>query len=117
MPHPALTPEIIERLAREIRAAGGREVNFAADVAEDGVITAVRVLARGTADRVLALPGAFARGQMMLHNHPDGVLEPSQADLHVAAALHDAGVGFGIISNDGAVHRAYSGRTARCTAC
>ncbi|HEU4569974.1 MAG TPA: helicase C-terminal domain-containing protein [Gemmatimonadales bacterium] len=102
MPHPALTPEIIERLAREIRAAGGREVNFAADVAEDGVITAVRVLARGTADRVLALPGAFARGQMMLHNHPDGVLEPSQADLHVAAALHDAGVGFGIISNDGA---------------
>jgi ATP-dependent DNA helicase DinG len=37
---------------------------------------------------------------MLLHNHPSGELEPSQADLSVAARLHDAGVGFGIVSND-----------------
>ena len=34
---------------------------------------------------------------MVLHNHPSGVLEPSPADLHVAARLHDGGVGFGIL--------------------
>jgi ATP-dependent DNA helicase DinG len=36
---------------------------------------------------------------MLLHNHPSGVLEPSVADLNVAAQLHDAGVGFGILNN------------------
>ena len=37
---------------------------------------------------------------MLLHNHPSGLLEPSDADLAVAARLHDGGVGFGIIDND-----------------
>src|SRR5690349_2025763 len=101
VPHRMLSPAITAFLAREIHGAGGREVNFAAEVDGDGLISAVRVLARGTADRVLALPGAFERGQMMLHNHPNGVLEPSQADLHVAASLADMGVGFGIINNAG----------------
>ena len=101
MPHRLLPPAITAHLAREIADARGREVNFAAEVDADGVITAVRVLARGTADRVLALPGAFEPGQMMLHNHPNGILSPSQADLHVAASLADLGVGFGIINNDG----------------
>jgi ATP-dependent DNA helicase DinG len=99
--HPLLSPAITKALATAIHGAGGREVNFAAEVAPDGTISAVRVLARGTADRVLALAGAFERGQMMLHNHPNGILEPSQADLHVAHALAEMGVGFGIISNDG----------------
>jgi len=37
---------------------------------------------------------------MLLHNHPSGLLEPSGADLSVAARLHDDGVGFGILDND-----------------
>ena len=45
--------------------------------------------------------GVYAqRGELLLHNHPSGVLEPSGADLHVAARLHDEGIGLGIISND-----------------
>src|SRR5438034_3070643 len=36
---------------------------------------------------------------MLVHNHPSGVLEPSGADLAVAARLHDGGVGFGIVDN------------------
>jgi ATP-dependent DNA helicase DinG len=66
----------------------------------DGVITAARVAARGTVDRVLALPAGASRGEIVLHNHPSGVLDPSVADLNVAAHLHDAGVGFGILNND-----------------
>jgi len=99
--NPRLPAPITRFLAAEIKAAGGREVNFACEVDAEGGIDTVRVLARGTADRVLALPGVFEPGQMMLHNHPNGVLEPSQADLHVAASLADMGVGFGIINNDG----------------
>jgi ATP-dependent DNA helicase DinG len=35
-----------------------------------------------------------------IHNHPSGVLLPSDADLGVASALGNRGVGFAIISND-----------------
>jgi ATP-dependent DNA helicase DinG len=51
-------------------------------------------------DSVLALPGIAVRGELLLHNHPSGVLDPSGADLSVAARLHDGGVGFGIVNND-----------------
>ncbi|HET8632801.1 MAG TPA: helicase C-terminal domain-containing protein [Gemmatimonadales bacterium] len=87
-------------LAGEIRSAGGREVSFVAEINRDGIVTAARTVARGTIGEVLALPGVARRGEMLLHNHPSGNLEPSGADLHVAARLHDEGVGFGILSND-----------------
>ena len=37
---------------------------------------------------------------MLLHNHPSGGLDPRRRISTVAAHLHDAGVGFGILSND-----------------
>lgn len=88
-------------IAEEIAAAGGREVSFVATLDAAGRISAIRVAARGTVDAVLALPGVARRGEMLLHNHPSGILEPSGADLHVAARLHDGGVGFGILNNTG----------------
>ncbi|UCD24246.1 MAG: helicase [Gemmatimonadota bacterium] len=90
---------ISELLAEEIAAAKGREVYFVADVERDN-ITAVRPVARGTDDMVLALPGVASHGQMVLHNHPSGVLEPSSADLNIAARLYEDGIGFGIVNND-----------------
>ncbi len=95
-----LPPSIRATLAREIASAGGREVSFVARLDGQGVIVDVRPVARGTVDMVLALPGVASRGEMTLHNHPGGDLEPSLADLNVAARLHDAGIGFGIIDND-----------------
>ena len=35
-----------------------------------------------------------------MHNHPSGLLEPSGADLEVAARLHDDGIGFAIVDNE-----------------
>ncbi len=103
MPNPATSriPATVQGyLAGEISAAGGREVSFVATVDAEGCLVEARAVARGTVDRVLALPGVCARGEMLLHNHPSGLLEPSMADLSVAARLHDSGSGFGIISND-----------------
>jgi len=94
-----LSPEARASVAAEITGADGREVSFVATVA-GGVITEARAVARGTVNAVLALPGVAQRGEMVLHNHPSGVLEPSSADLTVAAQLHDEGVGFGIVDND-----------------
>ena len=87
-------------LQEEIAAAHGREVSFVVRAEPNGTLTDARVVARGTVDAVLALPGAAQRGEMLIHNHPSGFLEPSGADLHVAARLHDDGVGFGIVNND-----------------
>jgi ATP-dependent DNA helicase DinG len=95
-----LAPGVRAYLAAEISAAGGREVSFVGETDRDGVVTGARAVARGTIDMVLALPAGARKGQILLHNHPSGILEPSAADLNVAAHLHDAGVGFGILSND-----------------
>lgn len=94
-----LAPAVRELLRTEIAAAHGREVSFVVRPDPKGMITAARVVARGTVDAVLALPGVAERGDMLLHNHPSGVLDPSGADLAVAARLHDGGVGFGIVDN------------------
>jgi ATP-dependent DNA helicase DinG len=74
-------------------------VSFVARCDTEGVFSAARVVARGTVDAVLAIPGAAGAGEILLHNHPSGVLEPSGADLSVAARLHDGGVGFAIVNN------------------
>ncbi len=87
-------------LQEEIAAAHGREVSFVVRADPNGALTDARVVARGTIDAVLALPGVATRGEMLIHNHPSGFLEPSGADLHVAARLHDEGVGFGIVNNE-----------------
>ncbi len=83
-----------------IKLAGGREVCFVAQLDDDGCVCAARVVSRGDVRSVIALPGVAQRGEMLLHNHPGGELDPSDADLEVAARMHDGGVGFGIIDND-----------------
>src|SRR2546422_2399598 len=95
-----LAPAVQLLLRAEIGAAQGREVSFVGRPDGNGRIVDARVVARGTVDAVLALPGIAPRGELLLHNHPSGVLDPSGADLSVAARLHDGGVGFGIVDNE-----------------
>jgi len=95
-----LAPAVRDLVRAEIAAAHGREVSFVARPDANGLLVEARVVARGTVDAVLALPGIAVRGELLLHNHPSGVLDPSGADLSVAARLHDGGVGFGIVNND-----------------
>src|SRR5438045_1443070 len=85
-----------------IRLAGGHEVCFVCTVDANGQVASARVVARGDPSCVLALPGFATRGEMLVHNHPSGLLVPSEPDLAVAARLHDDGIGFGIIDNEAA---------------
>src|SRR6476620_11328589 len=102
-PKPASTKGIVPAAAAAMRAAisltGGREVCFVCGLDDDGVIQTARVAARGNVQSVLALPGFGRRGEMLVHNHPSGLLEPSGPDYDVAARMHDEGIGFGIIDN------------------
>jgi ATP-dependent DNA helicase DinG len=107
MPRPAPKPSsrsrILPTAAAAMRAAiglaGGREVCFVCTLDEEGVVQTARVASRGNVESVLALPGFARRGEMLVHNHPSGLLEPSGADYDVAARMHDDGIGFGIIDN------------------
>ncbi len=95
-----LTPAAAELLRREIARAHGNEVCFVAKVDEDGRVHDPRVVARGTVDAVLALVKAPEGGGLLIHNHPSGVLTPSEADFEVAARLWEQGLGFAIVDND-----------------
>jgi ATP-dependent DNA helicase DinG len=94
-----LVPAAAAAIRAAIRLAGGREVCFVGTVDGADLIQSVRVVSRGDVQSVLALPGFAERGEMLVHNHPSGVLEPSEADLQIAVRMHDSGIGFAIVDN------------------
>ncbi|MGH7712033.1 MAG: JAB domain-containing protein, partial [Gemmatimonadaceae bacterium] len=95
-----IAPPAAAAVRAAIRLAGGREVCFVCHVDDEGAIETARVVARGDIQSVLALPAFARRGEMLLHNHPSGDLEPSGADMEIAARMHDSGVGFAITDNN-----------------
>ena len=95
-----LSAETRDRLRHEISRAGGREVCFLATVDAERVVHDARAVARGNFEAVLVAARDAEVGGVMLHNHPSGVLEPSDADMNVAAQLYDQGIGTAIIDND-----------------
>lgn len=98
MADPRLHPDAARALRDAIADADGNEV-FAIGEVEGGRVVRVEVHARGTDDQVLALSSRPRPGQVVLHNHPSGVLLPSPADLHLASAFGEDGVGFVIVDN------------------
>jgi ATP-dependent DNA helicase DinG len=58
-----------------------------------------RAVARGNSAAVLAAARDAEEGSVMIHNHPSGELEPSDADLSVAARLYESGIGTAITDN------------------
>lgn len=91
---------VIPEIRKAIEDAGGNEVFFIGETDEKLIVTGVRVLARGDAESVPAVTRAASIGNVVIHNHPDGVVHPSKADLAVAADLADMGVGFYVIDNN-----------------
>jgi ATP-dependent DNA helicase DinG len=96
-----LAPEASARIRTEVERAGGREVCFLATVTEERIIVAPRAVARGNRMAVLAAAHDANPGEILIHNHPSGVLEPSDADLEVAARVFEEGLGTAITDNLG----------------
>ncbi len=95
-----LSPEAVRTLRSEIRRAGGREVCFLARVTPQRMVVEARAVARGNREAVLAASRDEPEGGVMIHNHPSGVLEPSDADLAVAARLFERGIGTAIVDSE-----------------
>jgi ATP-dependent DNA helicase DinG len=94
-----LSAEAAARIRSEIERAGGREVCFLASVDEGRVVHDPRAVARGSFAAVLVAARDAPEGGVMLHNHPSGDLEPSQADMSVAGQLYEQGLGTAIVDN------------------
>ena len=95
-----LAPEAARVIRVEIGRAWGREVSFLAEVSGNRVISNPRAVARGNRSAVLAVARDAPDGGVMIHNHPSGELEPSDADLAVAARICEQGLGTAIVNNE-----------------
>ena len=61
-----LLPAAAGAVRAAIRLAGGREVCFTCTLDADGNVATARVVARGVATSVLAMPGFARTGELML---------------------------------------------------
>lgn len=95
-----MTREAADALSGHIRDAGGNEVFCAGTLDGAGMLVSVRILARGHAQAVPALFTMLEIREVVLHNHPSGNLEPSDADLDLASMYSAHGHGVYIIDNE-----------------
>jgi ATP-dependent DNA helicase DinG len=100
-----MTPAVIEAIRAEIEAADGNEVFFVGTTDEQRMVVKVVPLAHGNQEAVPAITQHVRHGDVVIHNHPDGPLTPSSADISIASNIGQAGVGFYIVNND--VSRVY----------
>lgn len=89
-----------EEISREIETAGGNEVFFIGSLDGEGVVTQVRAWARGNDMAVPAVGRQVRAGDVLIHNHPSGILVPSGDDLEIASRLGGEGIGFFIVDNE-----------------
>ncbi len=99
-------PGAAEALRREIADCAGNEVFFLARLGADGLVAEAEVLARGGEEEVPAPDLRPSRGEVVVHNHPGGILVPSAADMAAASRMGAEGVGFFIVDNP--VSRVYA---------
>ncbi len=96
----SLAKPAAQYIRAEIARAKNNEVCFIGSLDEQGTVTEARAVARGHRAAVLAAVKDALPGQIVIHNHPSGQLDPSNADLEVAARVYESGLGFAIVDND-----------------
>ena len=89
------------RLARYfISQNDGNEIVMVGKVDADGKICDLRRAAMGDLGSVPAVIATAAPGEILIHNHPSGNINPSAADIEVAARAAEKSVGSYIVDND-----------------
>jgi ATP-dependent DNA helicase DinG len=83
-----------------IADAGYNEVFAAGRLDSKGLVSEIEIGARGDGSSVPAIAGFLDRGDVLIHNHPSGFLEPSEADLAIASRVGENGVGSYIVDGD-----------------
>ncbi len=97
--HDYFTPDSVAQLRHAIREAGGNEVFALAQTDAERRVVQLEILARGSESAVPAILQTCGYGDVVIHNHPSGVLVPSAPDIEIAGKLGTLGVGFYIVNN------------------
>ncbi|MBM4054101.1 MAG: helicase [Planctomycetes bacterium] len=95
-----IVQDAISSIRDAIRNAGGNEVFFVGKPNKDYMVADVEVYAMGNKTAVPAILRDVRFGEVIIHNHPNGHLEPSEADIEIASLMGPLGVGFYIIGNE-----------------
>ena len=92
--------ETIERIKVEIKNAKGNEVFFRGIPDSEGMVVDIEVIARGNESSVAALLNKMRKNEVIIHNHPSGVLIPSDEDVAISSMYGDVGGASYIVNND-----------------
>ena len=97
--HNHFTDDALLLMRHEISQAKGNEVFFIGHCNVDGIVCEAEAIARGSKVAVPAIITRAGCGDIVVHNHPSGDLEPSAADMDIASVCGNQGIGFAIIDN------------------
>ena len=64
---------------------------------DQGKIDSVEIVCRGNQTSVPAAVSRVEPGQVVIHNHPNGVMEASEADMQLAHIYKERGIGVAIV--------------------
>ncbi len=95
------TKRAIAVMVKNIQDCGEKEVLFLGNLDPDNMVDTITPYAWGNKYSVPALKKTLPDYDVVVHNHPSGDLEPSQADIAIAEDLsNNYGTGFFIINNN-----------------
>ncbi len=95
-----ITPDAISSIRDAIKKAEGNEIFLIGSLNEDYLVSDVDIYAMGNRHAVPAIIKEAKYGDVIIHNHPEGVLHPSDADVEIASQMGADGVGFYIVDNN-----------------
>lgn len=94
-----LSESAIKTIRKAIAEAGGNEVFACGSLNAEGIVVSVDIQARGSTDSVNVTKSAKTAA-VLIHNHPSGVLFPSEADMAIAGQAAENCAGFYIVDNN-----------------
>ncbi|MEP9410924.1 MAG: DEAD/DEAH box helicase family protein [Candidatus Brocadia sp.] len=94
-----ILPDAVSSIRDAIEKAGGNEIFLVGRLNDGHLVTGVDVYAMGNRSAVPAIVKEAKYGDVIIHNHPDGILVPSGADLEIASYMGSLGVGCYIVDN------------------
>ena len=87
-----IIPEAISSIRDAVEKTRGNEVFFVGRLNDDHMVADVDVYAMGNKHAVPAIIKEAKYGDVIIHNHPDGILDPSDADLEIASYIGSQGL-------------------------
>ena len=94
-----INAKTIEKMRLEISESGGNEVFFRGIPNGEGIVSEVEVIARGNSSSVAALLNMMRKNEVIIHNHPFGVLIPSDEDVSISSMYGEVGGASYIVNN------------------